>query len=81
MPHAEFELSTPATQRPQTYALDSAATGIGILLCVLSYYFDISLYRPMYVYTWRSRAWSTAALCKGGVSRVHITEIEWEIAG
>jgi hypothetical protein len=28
MPRAEFEPATPATKRPQTYALDSAATGI-----------------------------------------------------
>jgi hypothetical protein len=30
MPLAEFEPATPATKRPQTYALDRAATGIGI---------------------------------------------------
>jgi hypothetical protein len=28
MPRAEFESATPATERPQTYALDRAATGI-----------------------------------------------------
>jgi hypothetical protein len=27
--HTEFEPATPATKRPQTYALDRAATGIG----------------------------------------------------
>jgi hypothetical protein len=31
MPRAEFEPATPATERPQTYALDRAATGIGLL--------------------------------------------------
>jgi hypothetical protein len=29
MPRAGFEPATPATKRPQTYALDHAATGIG----------------------------------------------------
>jgi hypothetical protein len=29
MPSAEFEPAIPATKRPQTYALDSAANGIG----------------------------------------------------
>jgi hypothetical protein len=29
MPSAGFELAIPAIKRPQTYALDSAATGIG----------------------------------------------------
>jgi hypothetical protein len=29
MPRAVFEPATPATERPQTYALDRAATGIG----------------------------------------------------
>jgi hypothetical protein len=29
MPRAEFEPAIPATGRPQTYALDRAATGIG----------------------------------------------------
>jgi hypothetical protein len=29
MPRAGFEPATPATKRPQTYALESAATGIG----------------------------------------------------
>jgi hypothetical protein len=28
MPQAEFEPAIPATKRPQTYALDRAATGI-----------------------------------------------------
>jgi hypothetical protein len=32
MPRAEFEPSTPATDLPQTYALDRAATGIGQML-------------------------------------------------
>jgi hypothetical protein len=29
MPRVEFEPATPATKRPQTYALDRVATGIG----------------------------------------------------
>jgi hypothetical protein len=29
MPSAGFETSTPATKRPQTYALDRAATEVG----------------------------------------------------
>jgi hypothetical protein len=29
MPSAEFEPATPATKRPQTYALDRAATEVG----------------------------------------------------
>jgi hypothetical protein len=41
MPQARFEPSTPATKRPQTYALDRAASGIGLLdviyvvLCII----------------------------------------------
>jgi hypothetical protein len=31
MPRAAFEPTIPAIKRPQTYAFDSAATGIGIL--------------------------------------------------
>jgi hypothetical protein len=31
MPRAEFEPATPATERPQTYALDRAATGISYI--------------------------------------------------
>ena len=30
MPPAGFEPATPAGERPQTYALDRSATGIGI---------------------------------------------------
>jgi hypothetical protein len=30
MPRAGFEPAIPATKRPQTYALDRAATGIGV---------------------------------------------------
>jgi hypothetical protein len=30
MPSEGFEPATPATKRPQTYALDRAATGIGL---------------------------------------------------
>jgi hypothetical protein len=31
MPSAGFESATPATKRPQTYALDRAATEVGLL--------------------------------------------------
>jgi hypothetical protein len=34
MPRAEFETATPARKRPQTYALDRAATGIGIYIYI-----------------------------------------------
>jgi hypothetical protein len=34
MPSAGFESGIPATKRPQTYALDRAATGIGMLVLV-----------------------------------------------
>jgi hypothetical protein len=30
MPREEFEPATPATKRPQTYALDRTPTGIGV---------------------------------------------------
>jgi hypothetical protein len=36
MPRAGFEPATPATERPQTYALDLAATGIGLQLINLT---------------------------------------------
>jgi hypothetical protein len=29
MPPSRFELANPASKRPQTYALDRAATGVG----------------------------------------------------
>jgi hypothetical protein len=32
MPSAGFETATPATKRPQTYALDRAATEVGIYI-------------------------------------------------
>jgi hypothetical protein len=32
MPRAGFESVTPETKRPQTYALDGAATGIGLFI-------------------------------------------------
>jgi hypothetical protein len=34
MPPAEFEPAIPASSRPQTHALDRAATGIGIRVTV-----------------------------------------------
>jgi hypothetical protein len=33
MPRAGFERAIPATKRPQTYALDRSATGIGRIGC------------------------------------------------
>jgi hypothetical protein len=33
MPRAGFEPAIPTTKRPQTYALDSAATGIDMQVC------------------------------------------------
>ena len=38
MPPAEFELAIPASDRPQTLALDRSATGIGILCFYFSFY-------------------------------------------
>ena len=35
MPPAEFEFAIPASERPQTHALDGAATGIGISVSTL----------------------------------------------
>jgi hypothetical protein len=31
MPRAGLELATPATEPPQTYALDGAAPGVGVI--------------------------------------------------
>ena len=42
MPLAGFEPTTPSSERPQTHALDRAATGIGNLLMVLVYSFIIA---------------------------------------
>jgi hypothetical protein len=36
MPRAGFEPAIPATKRPQTYTLDSEATGIGVQLIYYS---------------------------------------------
>jgi hypothetical protein len=46
MPRAEFENATPATKRPQTYALDRATTGIGCDIPPLS--LIINKYRLSY---------------------------------
>jgi hypothetical protein len=35
MPPVEFEPTIPASARPQTYALDRAATGIGVKAIIL----------------------------------------------
>jgi hypothetical protein len=43
MPSARFEPTIPVSERPQTYALDRAATGIGILI-VTNQYSHISLF-------------------------------------
>jgi hypothetical protein len=40
MPLVGFEPEIPATKRPQTYSLDSAATGIGTLLTMLSFIYS-----------------------------------------
>jgi hypothetical protein len=37
MPSAGFETATSATKRPQTYVLDRAATGIGVLPTLIDY--------------------------------------------
>jgi hypothetical protein len=54
-PRARFEPATPATKRPQTYALDCAATGIGIHTLMTSNFFPFftnvnSYYRFDHVY-------------------------------
>jgi hypothetical protein len=38
MPPVRFEPTIPAVERPQTYALDRAATGIGILIIYIHIY-------------------------------------------
>jgi hypothetical protein len=35
MPPAEFELTIPATDRPQTLLLDGSATGIGLIIIII----------------------------------------------
>jgi hypothetical protein len=39
MPPMGFEPAIPATEQPQTYTLDRAATGIGELYCPIYYYY------------------------------------------
>jgi len=34
MPPTGFEAAIPAGERPQTYVLDSAATGTGTVVCI-----------------------------------------------
>jgi hypothetical protein len=36
MPLVGFEPTIPASARPQTYALDRAATGIGIIIIIIT---------------------------------------------
>jgi hypothetical protein len=45
MPSAEFEPLTPATKRPQTYALDRAASEVGgrIVKCIKYHQFSSCL--------------------------------------
>jgi hypothetical protein len=43
MTSAGFEQAIPATKRPQTYALDRAATGTGEIISITLQY----LYRPV----------------------------------
>jgi hypothetical protein len=55
MPSAEFEPAIPATKRPQTYALDRAATGIGenpIYVCVRVYIYRPHNHRCSVAYKW-----------------------------
>ena len=35
MPPTEFEPAIPASERPQTHALDRAATGTGIIIIII----------------------------------------------
>jgi len=35
MPSAGFELTIPAIEQPETYALERASTGIGEFTCIL----------------------------------------------
>jgi hypothetical protein len=44
MSPAWLERETPASERPQTQALDSAATGIGIIFLNTSTYINFSFY-------------------------------------
>jgi hypothetical protein len=41
MPSAGFESATPATKRPETYALDRAATEVGIIFFQQIFYFRV----------------------------------------
>jgi hypothetical protein len=43
MPQAEFELAIPVTKRPQTYALDRAATRTGVHLNATHYFYLLRL--------------------------------------
>ena len=44
MPPVGFETTTPAGERPQTYALDRAATGTGIsILLLICFLFTVAL--------------------------------------
>jgi hypothetical protein len=47
MPSVGFEPATPATKRPQTYALDRAATEVGIYYLIKQIYV---MYRNAFLY-------------------------------
>jgi hypothetical protein len=44
MPRTGFEPATTATKRPQTYALDRAATGIGKIISYILYFIILLQY-------------------------------------
>jgi hypothetical protein len=53
MPAVGLKPATPATERPQTYALDRAATGIGIsiyILLILFSHLHLTLYRHSLIF-------------------------------
>jgi hypothetical protein len=55
MPPAGFDLAIPASERPQTHALDRAATGIGTKKQVSDFYLiglryvSVTSYKPNYL--------------------------------
>ena len=49
MPSVGFELKISAGERPQTYALDRAATGTGNLASTRVYFLNYSPYGPIAV--------------------------------
>jgi hypothetical protein len=74
MPTAGFETATPASKRPQTHALDCAATGIG--LCI-PYIFEI-WFLEFSVNYWLRRTGKAAepVNSKGGYGRNELAATE-----